>query len=79
MQESGSRKGVPQFQMPHALLKRGLNVAEELFPGFRNDLIAHGAQPVDFLRDVCMVGQTEACIVACALHPAGSISRVQSW
>ena len=47
------RDGVPQSRHLHALLKRGLNVLEELFPGLESELL--GAEAVrltgtDFLR-----------------------------
>lgn len=37
------RKGVPQGRQPHALMLRGLNALEQLFPGFRQELIEGGA------------------------------------
>lgn len=41
------RRGVPQGRHPHALLSRGLEVLEELFPGLTDELIAEGAQHGD--------------------------------
>jgi 2-polyprenyl-6-methoxyphenol hydroxylase-like FAD-dependent oxidoreductase len=41
------RKGVPQGRQGHVLLHRGLLAAEELLPGLREDLIAHGAARFD--------------------------------
>jgi len=41
------RKGVPQARHPHALLKRGEQILEELFPGLRQQLISEGAVPVN--------------------------------
>ena len=38
-----SRKGVPQGRQPHALMLRGLNALEQLFPGFRQELVYGGA------------------------------------
>jgi 2-polyprenyl-6-methoxyphenol hydroxylase-like FAD-dependent oxidoreductase len=38
-----TRDGVPQGKHFHALLPGGLNIASELFPGFRDDLQAAGA------------------------------------
>jgi 2-polyprenyl-6-methoxyphenol hydroxylase-like FAD-dependent oxidoreductase len=38
-----ARDGVPQGKHFHALLPGGLNIASELFPGFREDLQAAGA------------------------------------
>ncbi|MGH6814884.1 MAG: FAD-dependent oxidoreductase, partial [Hyphomicrobiaceae bacterium] len=37
------RKGVPQGRHPHALLGRGREVLEELFPGLTQELIDRGA------------------------------------
>jgi 2-polyprenyl-6-methoxyphenol hydroxylase-like FAD-dependent oxidoreductase len=37
------RRGVPQGRHVHALLTRGAQILEELFPGFLNELAAHGA------------------------------------
>jgi 2-polyprenyl-6-methoxyphenol hydroxylase-like FAD-dependent oxidoreductase len=47
------RDGVPQSRHLHALLRRGLDVIEDLFPGFESDLVAAGGVPLkgsDFLR-----------------------------
>ena len=41
------RKGVPQGRQAHVLLHRGLLSAEQLLPGLREDLIAHGAAQFD--------------------------------
>jgi hypothetical protein len=43
----GPRTGVPQGQQPHVFLLRGLLAAEQLLPGLRSDLEAHGAVPFD--------------------------------
>jgi 2-polyprenyl-6-methoxyphenol hydroxylase-like FAD-dependent oxidoreductase len=37
------RKGVPQARHAHALLRRGATLLEDFFPGFREELRAHGA------------------------------------
>jgi flavin-dependent dehydrogenase len=41
------RKGVPQGRQPHVLLHRGLLAADELLPDIRQDLLSHGAVPLD--------------------------------
>ncbi|SDO59036.1 2-polyprenyl-6-methoxyphenol hydroxylase [Nakamurella panacisegetis] len=41
------RYGVPQGRHPHVFLHRGLQAAEEFFPGLRDDLMAVGARPFD--------------------------------
>jgi 2-polyprenyl-6-methoxyphenol hydroxylase-like FAD-dependent oxidoreductase len=51
--EATFRDGVPQSRHLHALLKRGLSVLEELFPGLESELLAAGAVRLtgrDFLR-----------------------------
>src|SRR5204863_7003351 len=37
------RRGVPQGRLIHALLARGAQVLDELFPGFLDQLVASGA------------------------------------
>jgi 2-polyprenyl-6-methoxyphenol hydroxylase-like FAD-dependent oxidoreductase len=46
-----NRAGVPQARHLHFLLKRGLIVMEELFPGLAEDLLAAGCPKVDQGRD----------------------------
>lgn len=41
------RKGVPQARHPHALLKRGDLIFEELFPGLNQQLRDQGALPIN--------------------------------
>ena len=41
------RRGVPQGRHTHALLARGLEILEELFPGLTDELMAAGAQHGD--------------------------------
>ncbi|GAA3452522.1 FAD-binding monooxygenase [Dactylosporangium matsuzakiense] len=48
---SGPRKGVPQGRHAHAMLAKGLEVLEELFPGLTGELTAAGAVPVDIHGD----------------------------
>ena len=45
------RRGVPQGRHIHALLARGQSALEELFPGFTEELVAHGAPVGDMLGD----------------------------
>ena len=50
--EVGShRRGVPHGRHVHALLARGQQALEELFPGFSADLVAHGAPAGDPLAN----------------------------
>jgi 2-polyprenyl-6-methoxyphenol hydroxylase-like FAD-dependent oxidoreductase len=46
------RRGVPQGPHAHALLARGRQVLEDLFPGLTADLVADGAPAGDALGDV---------------------------
>ena len=55
---SQPRKGVPQGTQTHVLLKRGLDIAASIFPGFMEDLEAAGTQVMDMSGD-------------CAWHVAG--------
>jgi 2-polyprenyl-6-methoxyphenol hydroxylase-like FAD-dependent oxidoreductase len=45
------RKGVPQGRQLHALLRKGVEIAEELFPGLKASLEQAGAIVFDFGRD----------------------------
>lgn len=46
-----SRSGVPQDKHVHVLLARGLQIAQELFPGIAEELAAVGAIHVNLSRD----------------------------
>lgn len=46
------RKGVPQSRQPHILLKKGLSLLEERFPGLSDALRAAGALTVHWPADV---------------------------
>jgi 2-polyprenyl-6-methoxyphenol hydroxylase-like FAD-dependent oxidoreductase len=46
------RRSVPQARHVHALLARGRQIIEELFPGITDDLIAAGAVPGDVTGNV---------------------------
>ena len=45
------RRGAPQARHQHVLLKRGRLIAEHLFPGLKQELIASGAPMVDMAGD----------------------------
>jgi 2-polyprenyl-6-methoxyphenol hydroxylase-like FAD-dependent oxidoreductase len=49
---TGQRKGVPQGHHAHAILAKGREVVEELFPGLTQDLAAAGALPIDLPNDL---------------------------
>jgi 2-polyprenyl-6-methoxyphenol hydroxylase-like FAD-dependent oxidoreductase len=42
-----ARSGVPQAQQGHALLKKGQEILEQLFPGIQDELVSGGATLVD--------------------------------
>lgn len=46
------RSGVPQGRQYHIMLRRGLHIMEQLFPGVGQELIAAGANRFDQLQDV---------------------------
>jgi 2-polyprenyl-6-methoxyphenol hydroxylase-like FAD-dependent oxidoreductase len=46
------RSGLPQAKHLHALLPRGLQILEKLFPEIRTELIGAGAEPLDVGEDV---------------------------
>ena len=47
-----ARRGVPQGRHLHALLKRGEQIMSSLFPDFVPALLARGATPIQFGRDL---------------------------
>ena len=51
-----ARPGVPQGRQPHVFLHRGLLAAEQLLPGFRDDLLAVGAVAFD-TADMAWLGE----------------------
>ncbi len=52
-QSTNARKGVPQGQHVHALLKRGATILEDFFPGLSSALARDGAPFIDTIADVC--------------------------
>ena len=48
------RRGVPQARHVHVLLRRGLMILEQLFPGFVEELAEAGAPEVDWTADLVM-------------------------
>ncbi|MEU6681071.1 FAD-dependent monooxygenase [Streptomyces sp. NPDC046925] len=46
------RRGVPQSGHAHDFLARGYQIAEELFPGVGDEMVAGGANAADIARDV---------------------------
>jgi 2-polyprenyl-6-methoxyphenol hydroxylase-like FAD-dependent oxidoreductase len=70
---SKPRRGVPQGRHVHALLPRGQEVLEQLFPGLTADLVAHGAPTGDMLADARLLfggqrlARTEADLVVLSM------------
>ncbi len=78
-----ARDGVPQGNHFHALLPGGLNIANELFPGFTADLRAAGAVPSVVGRDF-VTYRPEGKSYAVAVYqpepkPMGSIYFMSRW
>jgi 2-polyprenyl-6-methoxyphenol hydroxylase-like FAD-dependent oxidoreductase len=55
------RKGVPQSRHVHVLLAKGLEIAEQLFPGIEAEWVAAGAVPIDWPRDVLLLTSRGWC------------------
>ncbi|MGH9263768.1 MAG: NAD(P)/FAD-dependent oxidoreductase [Acidimicrobiales bacterium] len=70
-----ARRGVPQAHHAHALLARGEQVLEELFPGLTADLAAAGAVTGDVLADTRMYLSGHRLRPACSGLVAVSASR----
>jgi 2-polyprenyl-6-methoxyphenol hydroxylase-like FAD-dependent oxidoreductase len=54
------RRGVPHGRHLHALLARGQQALEELFPGLTAELVAHGARAGDMLADAPVLQRPSA-------------------
>ena len=48
---NAKRPGVAQFPQVHILLKRGLETLKSELPNFEEEMIAKGAQTVNFLNE----------------------------
>ncbi len=53
--ETRRRLGVTQYKQPHVLLQKGLELIEEIFPGYKQELAQAGAQDIDLLSDMILV------------------------
>jgi 2-polyprenyl-6-methoxyphenol hydroxylase-like FAD-dependent oxidoreductase len=51
-EKKGPRKRTPQSHQPHIVLKKGAECIEELFPGFREELIKEGSPVTNFTNDL---------------------------
>ena len=69
------RQGVSQYKQPHIMLKRGLELVEELFPDYRSKMCKAGALQTDLLKDSVIVSPFNACMATLqstlALHNNG--------
>ena len=81
-QAGSHRRGVPQGRHLHALLARGQQALEELFPGLTAELVAHGVPTGDVLGNGRWylnghrLGQTHTGLVAlCASRPSWRAMR----
>ncbi|DBB05481.1 TPA: hypothetical protein ACH3X1_012440 [Trebouxia sp. C0004] len=52
--ETRRRLGVTQYKQPHVLLQKGLELIEEIFPGYKQELAQAGAQDIDLLSDMIL-------------------------
>lgn len=50
--ETRRRSGVAQYKQPHVLLQKGLELIEEIFPGYKQELAQAGALDLDLLSDI---------------------------
>jgi 2-polyprenyl-6-methoxyphenol hydroxylase-like FAD-dependent oxidoreductase len=69
------RRGTPQARHIHALLARGQQALEQLFPGLTEDLIAHGVPVGDMLADACLLFGGHRLARTDAGLPLVSVSR----
>ncbi|DBA86466.1 TPA: hypothetical protein ACH3X2_005449 [Trebouxia sp. C0005] len=46
------RRGVSQYKQPHVMFKKGLELMEELIPGYKQELSQAGALEIDQIRDI---------------------------
>ncbi len=71
-----ARKGTPQAVHPHGLLARGLEVLEELFPGFTAAMVARGAVAGDMQAGAAFYANRQRFAAARAGRPALGASRL---
>lgn len=73
----GVRRGVPQARHIHALLPRGRQLLEELFPGLTAELVAGGAASGDLLGDARLHLGGHRFVRQRSDLPTVSVSRTQ--
>ena len=75
-EQAAPRKGTPHAAHPHGLLARGLEVLEELFPGFTRALVARGALLGDLQRDLAFEASRQRFASGVAGQAALGASRL---
>ncbi len=73
--DHGTRRGVPQGRHVHALLPRGRQILEELFPGLTAQLVDRGSPHGDLLADARLQLSGHRFARADARLPTVSVSR----
>ncbi len=64
--ETRRRRGVSQYKQPHILYKKGLELMEQLFPGYKQELSKAGALDIDQVRDIYFVSAAAALLISCS-------------
>ncbi|HEY8878703.1 MAG TPA: monooxygenase [Roseateles sp.] len=70
------RKGTPHAVHPHGLLARGLQVLEQLFPGFTDAMVARGGLLGDLLRDTAFEANRQRFAAGVGGLPGLAASRL---
>lgn len=63
--EVRKRKGVSQYQQPHLLYKKGLDLMEQMFPGYKQELSDAGALDIDQIGDLYFVSYSCPSLQTC--------------
>lgn len=71
-----ARKGTPHALQPHGLLARGLQVLEQLFPGYTDALVAQGAALGDLQAGAVFSANRRPFATGVAGAPAMGVSRL---
>ena len=78
-ERGGDRKGVPQGRHAHALLPRGAQILDELFPGILADLAAAGVPVLGDLREVWFSVGVTCCAGTAGRGEPAYIAAGRSW
>lgn len=74
--DAAPRKGTPHAVHPHGLLARGLQVLEQLFPGFTDAMVARGGLLGDLLRDTAFEANRQRFAAGVGGLPGLAASRL---